>query len=178
MRKNTVEDNRTALAELEASKEIPDNFGFGKVVPARFAHIDQSEKGANTLLRDNLPDEAEKLSKTRWGTVNIWRPIKTIYKDPLGVAAAHSVPDSDLVGAALIYPNRKGETYAVKPNPAHQWYYKYGQRPDEVTLIKCYDSEVDRARLTPHSAFLDATSPKEAPHRESIEIRCLVFDTE
>lgn len=69
-------------------------------------------------------------------------------------------------------------TFSVKYNPQHRWYYLSNQTPDEVTLIKCYDSETDRARLTPHSAFLDASSPKEAPHRESIEIRCLVFDTE
>ena len=63
-------------------------------------------------------------------------------------------------------------TFSVKYNPDHRWYYLSEQTPDEVTLIKCYDSETDRARLTPHSAFLDASSPKEAPHRESIEIRC------
>ena len=69
-------------------------------------------------------------------------------------------------------------TFSVKYNPDHKWYYLSNQTPEEVTLIKCYDSEVDRARLTPHSAFLDETSPKDAPHRESIEIRALVFDTE
>ena len=47
----------------------------------------------------------------------------------------------------------------MKYNPNHRWYYLSNQTPDEVTLIKCYDSEVDRARLTPHSAFLDASSP-------------------
>lgn len=66
----------------------------------------------------------------------------------------------------------------MKYNPNHKWYYLSNQTPEEVTLIKCYDSEVNRARLTPHSAFLDATSPKEAPHRESIEVRALVFDSE
>ena len=69
-------------------------------------------------------------------------------------------------------------TFSVKYNPDHHWYYLSDQTPDEVTLIKCYDSAVDKARLTPHSAFLDSSSPQEAPHRESIEIRCLVFDTE
>ena len=68
--------------------------------------------------------------------------------------------------------------FSVKYNPAHKWYYLSNQTPEEVTLIKCYDSEEDRARLTPHSAFLDSSSPKDAPHRESIEVRALVFDTE
>jgi len=93
----------------------------------------------------------------------------------LGVADANSVPDSDLVGAALIYPNRKGETYAVLPNPKHQWYFKYAQRPDEVTLIKCFDSKNDgRARRVPHSAFTDPAEEDKYP-RESIEVRALVF---
>jgi hypothetical protein len=105
----------------------------------------------------------------------VWRPIKTILKDPLGVADANSVPDSDLIGAALIYPNRKGETYAVLPNPAHKWYYKYAQRPDEVTLIKCFDSTTDgRARRVPHSAFTNPAEEDKQP-RESIEVRALVF---
>jgi hypothetical protein len=97
-------------------------------------------------------------------------------KDPLGVADAHSVAESDLVGAALIYPNRKGETFAVKPNPAHRWYFKYAQRPDEVTLIKCYDSVTTPgvARRIPHSAFTDPAEEDKEP-RESIEVRTLVF---
>jgi len=48
--------------------------------------------------------------------------------------------------------------------------------PDEVLLLKCYDSKVDgRARFAPHSAFLDPNRPPDAPPRESIELRTLVF---
>jgi hypothetical protein len=99
-----------------------------------------------------------------------------VLKDPLGVADAHSVAESDLIGAALIYPQRKGETYVVKPNPAHRWYFKYAQRPDEVTLIKCYDSVTTPgvARRVPHSAFIDSSEEDKEP-RESIEVRTLVF---
>lgn len=143
--------------------------------PVRRVHIDQSYSASRDRVYYHLPEEADELVKKRFQIINVWRPIKTIYKDPLGVADAHSVPDSDLVGAALIYPNRRGETYAVKPNTAHRWYYKYGQRPDEVTLIKCFDSWNDgRARRVPHTAF---TNPDEEDkeERESIEVRALVF---
>ena len=107
----------------------------------------------------------------------VWRPIAPIHKSPLAVADATSVPDSDLVGAPLIYPNRAGETYAVKANPSHRWYFKYGQRPEEVMLIKCFDSLNDgRARRVPHSAFVNpAEDGEEWKGRESIEVRCLVF---
>lgn len=98
-----------------------------------------------------------------------------MFRDPLSLADAHSVPDSDLVPAALIYPNRAGETYVVKPNPNHRWYFKYAQQPDEPLFIKCYDSVDDgRARRIPHTAFSDPAHDNEAP-RESIETRTLVF---
>ena len=76
---------------------------------------------------------------------------------------------------ALIYPDRRGETLTVRPNKQHQWYYLYGQTPEEVTLIKCFDSKLDgRARRIPHTAFVNpATVDEDA--RESIEVRALVF---
>jgi hypothetical protein len=48
--------------------------------------------------------------------------------------------------------------------------------PDEALLIKCYDSATDgRARFAPHTAFIDPSAPWDAPPRESIELRMLVF---
>ena len=46
---------------------------------------------------------------------------------------------------------------------------------DEVMLLKCYDSDPRRARFTAHSSFDNPTSPPDAPARESIEVRTLVF---
>ncbi len=94
----------------------------------------------------------------------------------MAFADAHSVAESDLIGAALVYPNRRGETFVVKPSPAHRWYFKFAQQPDEVTLIKCYDSVTTPgvARRIPHSAFVDPTQ-EDKESRESIEVRALVF---
>ena len=111
-------------------------------------------------------------------TQQVWRPIETVLRDPLAIADASTVSDSDLAPAAVIKPDSRSETWSVKPNAAHQWFYKYRHGPDTAVLIKCFDSETDRARLTPHTAFVDATSPKDAPPRQSIEVRTLVFDTE
>lgn len=81
-----------------------------------------------------------------------------------------------MVGVGLIYPNRRGETFTVRPNEAHRWYFKYAQRPDEVTLIKCFDTvdEPGVARRVPHTAFVDK-SEEDKESRESIEVRALVF---
>jgi hypothetical protein len=123
----------------------------------------------------HLPQHSESLLQTRHQIINVWRPIKPIARDPLAVADAHSVPESDLVPVALIYPNRRGETYTVKPNRNHKWFYLRGQTPEEVLLIKCFDSKVDgRARRVPHTAFVDERTAHERG-RESIEVRALVF---
>ncbi|KAL2127970.1 hypothetical protein VTI74DRAFT_9907 [Chaetomium olivicolor] len=157
----------------EKNPNLPDAAFRG---PVRSVHIDQSYPASVARVRYHLPDEAEALLQKRFQIINVWRPIKTILKDPLAIADAHSVAESDLIGAALIYPDRNGETYVVKPNPAHRWYFKYAQRPDEVTLIKCYDSVTAPgiARRVPHSAFVDPAE-EDKPPRESIEVRTLVF---
>jgi hypothetical protein len=57
----------------------------------------------------------------------------------------------------------------------------FKQTPEEVLLIKCFDSKTDgRARRVPHSSFVDQEF-EDQDKRESIEVRALVFhpdDTE
>jgi hypothetical protein len=161
--------------------------------PVQRVHIDQSYTASISRVAHHLPDEAEALLQKRFQIINVspipvshtprgansgkvWRPIKAILKDPLAVADAHSVPESDLVGVGLIYPDRRGETFTVRPNEGHRWYFKYAQRPDEVTLIKCFDTVDDLgvARRVPHTAFVDK-SEEDKDSRESIEVRALVF---
>jgi len=86
------------------------------------------------------------------------------------------VAPADLMPSDLIYRDRIGETYSVTWNPAHRWFYLSGMTPDEALLVKCYESVTDgRARFAPHSAFTDPAAPPDAPLRESIELRTLVF---
>jgi len=143
--------------------------------PVQRVHIDQSYAAGPERVKHHLPAEAPALLRGRYQIINVWRPIKPIFKDPLGVAEASSVHDDELVPIKLIYPDREGETYAVKASPEHKWHYLFGQTPEEVLLIKCFDSKVDgRARRVPHTAFVDeAFEDKES--RESIEVRALVF---
>jgi len=47
---------------------------------------------------------------------------------------------------------------------------------DEAVLIRCYDSSLSgAARCSAHTGFDDPTSPADAPPRESLEVRMLVF---
>jgi len=145
--------------------------------PVRRVHIDHTARSGPQRVRDLLPDEAEELLKGRVQVINLWRPIKGPLQDsPLAVCDATTIRADDLVPSDLVYPHRVGETYSVKYNPAHRWYYVPQMRTDEALLLKCSDTSTGvPARFTPHSAFTDPTAPADAPPRESIEVRTLVF---
>jgi hypothetical protein len=124
-----------------------------------------------------LPDQAEELLRGRVQIINLWRPIRGPLRDaPLAVCDASSVKPEQLVPSDLIYRDRIGEIYSVTFDAQHRWYYVPEMQVDEVLLLKCYDSQTDgRARFAPHTAFEDPTTPPDAPPRESIELRTLVF---
>ncbi|TBU59309.1 hypothetical protein BD310DRAFT_877297 [Dichomitus squalens] len=148
--------------------------------PVPRVHIDQTEGSAIARVHRHLPaeDVPDLLSKC-FQIINLWRPIKHAAHDwPLTLCDYRSVDRSaDLVPTTLKYPDRDGETFSVKFNPGHKWKYLRGMEPEELVLIKCYDSQKDgkTAVFTPHTAFEDPTTPKDAPLRESIELRLLVF---
>lgn len=145
--------------------------------PATRVHVDHTARSGPQRVRDLLGDEAEELLKGRVQVINLWRPIRGPLRDaPLAVCDVQSVAPADLVPSDLVYRDRVGETYGVTFNPAHRWFYVPEMQPDEVLLLKCYDSETDgRARFMPHTAFDDPTAPADRLPRESIELRTLVF---
>jgi hypothetical protein len=129
-------------------------------------------------VRDHLPPhEAEELLKGRVAIVNLWRPIGwTVESSPLALCDARSIALNDVVPSDLIYRDRIGETYAFVFNRGHRWYYFPLMSPDEVLLLKIYNSAGDGvARLTAHTAFDDPSSPPDARPRRSIELRMLLF---
>lgn len=161
---------RRRVADAETLADAPRQ-------PVRRVHIDHTARSGPQRARDLLPDEAEELLKGRVQVINLWRPIKgPLLDSPLAVCDATTIALDDLVPSDLVYPHRVGETYSVKFNPAHRWYYVPKMRTDEALLLKCCDtSDAVPARFTPHSAFIDPTAPVDAPPRESIEVRTLVF---
>jgi len=181
--------------------------------PVQQVHVDQTPGAADVRVRRHLPDEAEELLKGRYQIINVWRPIENPASDfPLAVIDWRSTQPSDFIPVDLMYPKRdsmdaddddrgkeilpdpssydsivgyeaKGETLAVAPSERHQFYYMKDMTPEEVMLLKCYDSRGEGeprgvkglALRTPHTAFIDPNTPKDAPGRQSIEVRCLVF---
>jgi hypothetical protein len=166
--------DHTVRRRVEGAADVR---GEGPRQPATRVHVDQTAVSGANRVREHLPDEADELLKGRVQVINLWRPIRGPLRDaPLAMLDGQTVAPGDLVASDLIYPNRRGETYSVKYNPAHRWFYVPEMRADEALLLKCYDSAADgRTRFGPHTAFIDPTTPADAPPRESIELRTLVF---
>ena len=145
--------------------------------PVLSAHNDYTEWSGPNRVREFLPDEAEALLARRFAIIQVWRAInQPTQSNPLVVADAKSVAMEDLIVAERRYPHRVGQTYRLKYNSNHRWFYFPQMRRDEALVFKVFDSEKDgRARFTPHTSFADPTSPPNAPRRQSIEVRAFAF---
>lgn len=83
--------------------------------------------------------------------------------------------ESDFFKLHLRYRDRDGENYVMKPSDKHQWWYFPKITPEQVILLKTYDSADGVAKFVGHSAFEDPTTREGAPMRESVEIRTIVW---
>jgi hypothetical protein len=147
--------------------------------PASRVHVDYTLKSGPQRVKDLLGEaEAARLeaSGARIIQINVWRPIRgPVERSPLALADASSVDPAELVATDQVFPGRVGEIYHLVHNRDQRWYYAPRMTPDEVLLIKGWDSLDDgRARFTPHGAFDLPDTPESAAPRESIEVRTLV----
>ncbi|KAF1995999.1 hypothetical protein P154DRAFT_444225 [Amniculicola lignicola CBS 123094] len=114
--------------------------------------------------------------------VDLMYPVTSFADGTYDFRGKEILPDSDSHLSTEGY-EVKGETLGVAPNEKHKFWYLKDMTTDEVMLLKCYDSfgvgePMGRAGIavrTPHTAFEDPNTPKDAPGRQSIEVRCLVF---
>ena len=158
-----------------ADDELREKARIREVV--RRVHNDYTEWSGPQRVRDLLPEEADELLRRRFAIVQVWRSIRLpVESFPLAICDARTLSTDDLVVSERRYPNRVGQTYAIKYNPRHQWYWFPRMRREEALVFKVYDSLKDgRARWTAHTAFEDPSSPPNARPRESIEIRTLAI---
>ena len=147
--------------------------------PVKGVHNDFTTRSAPERVRDLLPaDEAEARLRKRYGSINIWRPIRgPVETRPLVICEYACIDDQDLLAAERHYPDgRIGGIYYLVHNPKQRWYYFPRMEREEVVLLKCFDSLTDgTARWTAHGSFDDPNSPTNATPRQSIEIRTLLF---
>jgi len=148
--------------------------------PAAIVHNDYTASSGVKRLRDHFadaPEEAEDLLARRFAIINVWRTTAgPVLSHPLVMADATTVREEDLVAVERRGEDRIGELQVALHHPEQRWYYYPRMQPDEALVFKTFDSATDgRTRFTLHSSFEDPAAPADAPPRESIETRCLVF---
>lgn len=131
------------------------------------------------------------LRQGRYLYMNLWRSIddeRPVSAHPLAMLDQTSL--SDGVGSEDYV---EGDLYTRDPNTGfvyglkqyrlnqknsdnHKWYYFPNMTKSEAILFKQWDSDPKRkTNLCFHTAFEDPTTPEDAPTRQSIEIRMMVY---
>lgn len=145
---------------------------------ASVIHNDYTDASAQIRVRDLLGEEEANLRFSgRFAIINVWRSVGGIvWRSPLTCCDASTLNSADLIASERRSQDRIGEIELVSWNPAHRWFYYPEMTGSEVLLLKTFDSSEDgRATRTVHSAFSNPLAPPDAPPRESIESRLLVF---
>lgn len=189
-------EEREILEAAEASGVIAHEDRICKDIP-----LSATDKDAEALIAEKY-NEGGSLGP-RYAAYSIWRPLRTVGRDPIALASRKEVPRADGELVHWPYLNRipgaadiKGDylkEFAMLGVKAEQppapvdadagslkWYYISKQEPDEVLFIKLFDSAA-LGELSTHAGAPWHASPEigdaagsDQP-RESVDIRVLVF---
>lgn len=169
--------DHTIRTKSNAAKKITQETGTSQRAPIRLVHCDYTADSGPLRVQQLMGDEAADLLSRRVAFFNVWKPIRrTVEEHPLAMCDATSSPQEDFFKLHLRYRDRNGENYVMRHSEQHKWWYFPEMTPEQVILLKTFDSEQDgRARWVGHSAFEDPNSREDAPYRESVEIRTIAF---
>lgn len=149
---------------------------------ARQVHTDNTEKSVIEKIRNLTDMKADYLLRGRHRIINIWRPIKhPVYDCGLAIADGGKLEKGDVIECDRVRQDT-GQYWdtmgVIKYRPGYEWYYMSEQDEPDVLLFKNWDSATNvQARYCLHTAFdmPPGTLKPDAPTRESIEVRALVF---
>ena len=172
--------DHTIRTKANAAKKVTQETNTSQRAPVMLVHCDYTAESGPARVKQLLPQEAEDLLSRRVAFINVWKPIhNVVLENPLAMcdATTTSLAD-DFFKLHLHYRDRDGENYVMRHRPDHKWWYLPQLNPQQLLLLKTYDSDTTtpgRARFLAHSAFADPSTPTDAPTRESVEIRTIAF---
>jgi len=168
--------DHTIRTKKNEAKKLTQETNTSQRAPVMLVHCDYTAESGPLRVRQLLKDEADELLSRRVAFLNVWKPLNVVEERPLAMCDVTSAPMDDFFKLYLHYRDRVGENYLMRYSPNHKWWYFPRMTPEQVIILKTFDSETDgRARFVGHSAFEDPTSSADAAPRESIEIRTIVF---
>ncbi|MCY4128056.1 MAG: CmcJ/NvfI family oxidoreductase [Gammaproteobacteria bacterium] len=153
-----------------------DKSDFNKAY-ARFVHCDYSLKTARSAslsLLKNRSLDTESYENAEFAWFNTWQPFDNpVQQNPLAVLDASTIQEGDIVDYVYGGTGKSSTSSMPLRREEHQFYYYRDMLPDEVLLIKQLDTRIGRARVSPHTSFVDPNSPLDALPRRSIEVRLM-----
>ena len=169
--------DHTIRTKANDAKKITQETNTSQRAPVKIVHCDYTNESAPLRVKQLLESEADALLKKRVAFFNVWKPIHNVVEEnPLAMCDVTSTEPDDYQKLYLKYRDRNGENYVLKFSEKHKWWYFPRMTPEQVILLKTFDSETDgRARFVAHTAFDDPESPANAVTRESVEIRTIAF---
>ena len=122
-------------------------------------------------------EEADRKMSRRFMSINLAKPMETVEQFPFVLCAWPSFAAQEYITNYRIYDDRVGETARFTYRPTHEWYWFPQQKPDEVSMLKCYDSVTDGSvsRWSFHTACIDPTASPNARNRRNVVVRAFVF---
>ena len=152
-------------------------------VPLRGAiHTDYAEESAIDIMK-TIYESYPQFKNGRYVLLNAWRNIADIpvVDDNLCMLKPSSmVKEEDCITVALTSDNTSVNHIAKSVLQyhlshtnvhKHEWVYYPNLVKNELLLFRQWDSDNLKEPVVFHSAFHDANAPKNAPYRESIEVR-------
>ena len=162
--------------------------------PAAEAHVDFTQRSAARIAARLYAKACPQgPGYRRFLAFSLWRALSPPPQDmPLALCEGRSVRDEEgthntkvdvdeiPAGDALYAPIAGEEDMTAATifhySPQHRWWYFPDMTPNEVILIKFYDSDHSTAWRCPHTAFRDSSRPDAQPRR-SMEFRGLAYYT-
>lgn len=156
--------------------------------PVRRVHIDETPTSAKREFAYHHPSLSAQLAREgrKFGIFNVWKPLKTVRRDPLCLCDERSVRDGELeVGKVVVPKVGEIENFALRApgegreGGGHGWCYLRGMGVEGGYVFRIYDGRVDddgvdegkkRSHGVAHASFVDPGTEDEAA-RESVEVR-------
>ncbi|KJX95795.1 hypothetical protein TI39_contig1049g00001 [Zymoseptoria brevis] len=167
--------------------------------PSRQVHIDISRQGMFDTLRSCRKDITEKAKSIleavekgeplpRHAAFGVWRPLKTVRRDPMAVCDSRTNDKSELVPVDFRALSETTDSadyvmHTLMPLPPkkpeqQKWYWLPEQTPDDVLIFKFCDSAAAEDEsisdgVLHTSPIVEGSEDEEV--RESVEARIYVF---
>lgn len=136
--------DHTIRAARNEGKKLTQETNTSQRSPVQLVHCDYTAEGGPRRVQQLLPNEADELLKKRVAFINVWKPIRRVVEErPLAMADVVTTPKDDFQKYFLRYRDRDGENYSLRYSPDHKWYYFPKMTPDDIILLKTFDSADD-----------------------------------